>query len=571
MRALLVALALTLAWAAEAPAAARLAAVEWAGNARLPAGVLADSTGWRAGRSLDGAAWTALAEGVARAYAAIGNLAATVAGVSLSDTAGAVRARVTVDEGAQHRFGDIEILGARSLPAEEARRLLDAPAGEPFAGRRLERGIGRLLERYDELGRPFTQVRLRRVTLRGEWVDAQLDVVESDSAVVENVVVDGPHRTAAGTLRRALRGIEGAPYRSELAAAGRSRLLDLGVFASVGEPRFQLTAAGRGELRYAVVEAGGSSFDGIVGYQGQDNSLSGLARLALANIAGTARQADAFWQGRGAGRSEFRFRYREPFLVGTRLTAGLGFTHELEDTLYTRTEYGLEAGLPLGEGAALGLGVEGGRVVASFGPVARTTWQGTRISLRRRSRGWLDGAPLMDLFGYSAVLVTSQRFTRETLPDGSGRRGRLLTLTLDAAAERRLGERRFVTLGLEGRYRDGDRAALPVYDLFPLGGAASLRGYREDEFRAARYLLLRADHGWGRAGSRVYLFLDQAVFYRAPEAALSTGEAATRYRAGYGFGASLPSGLGRVGLEFAWGRGDGPLDAKLHLRLRSRF
>jgi outer membrane protein assembly factor BamA len=398
-----------------------------------------------------------------------------------------------------------------------------------------------------------------------------VDVVESESALVDSVVVDGPHRTRPAALRRALGGVAGTPYRGELGEVGRSRLLDLGVFANVGEPRFEMVAPGRGWLRYDVVEAGGSNFDGIVGYQGQDNSLSGLARLSLANIAGTARQADAYWQGQGAGRSEIRFRYREPFVLGTRTSVELGFTNELEDTLYTRTEYGLEAGLPLGEGAALGLGVEGGRVVPGGGAGWRTTWQGTRVSLRRRSRGWREGAPPLELFGYSAVLVTSQSFTRETLADGSGRRGNRLTLTLDAAGERRLGERRFVTLGLDGRFRSGDRAVLPVYDLFPLGGAASLRGYREEEFRAARYLLLRAEHGWGRAGTRAYLFLDQAVFYRKPDPSLSTGEGATSYRAGYGVGASVPSGLGRVGLELAWGRGDGPLDAKLHLRLRSQF
>ena len=556
--------------AAGAPAG-RLGGVEWVGNRRVSAGALADSSGWRPGRELDSAAWQALADGVTRAYAAVGHLEARVGDLSLTPAADGVRARVTVEEGPRFRFGRIEIEGARALEPEEARRLLDSPAGEEFSSARLERGIGRLLERYDEIGRPFTQVRVRRVELAEARVDAVVDVIESDSARVDSVVLDGPQRTRPGTLRRALRGIAGAPYRRDLGEAGRSRLLDLGIFTSVGEPRFELVAPGRGWLRYAVTEAAGSRFDGIIGYQGQDNSLSGLARLSLANLGGSARQADAYWQGRGAGRSEFRFRYREPFVPGTRMSAGVAFSQELQDTLYTRTEYGLEAGLPLGEGASLGLGLEGGRVVAGYGPVTRTTWQGTRVAVRRRSRGWREGGPPAAPFGYSVVLATSQRFTRETLEDGSGRRGDRLSLTLDAAGERRLGAARFATLGVEGRYRSAGGQPLPVYDRFPLGGAASLRGYREEEFRTTRHLLVRAEYGWGRTGARVYLFLDQALFARGGDATLSTPPAATEYRAGYGAGGSLPSGLGRVGLELAWGHGDGPLDAKLHLRLQSLF
>src|SRR5204862_6777637 len=127
----------------------------------------------------------------------------------------------------------------------------------------------------------------------------------------------------------------------------------LGTFTSVGEPRFELMAPGRGLLRYPVTEGGQSAFEGVLGYQGEGRSVAGSARLLLDNIAGTARRAELSWQGRGSGNADFRFAYREPYVLGWPVAAGLSFAQELADSLYTRTDFGTSAELATGEGLAL--------------------------------------------------------------------------------------------------------------------------------------------------------------------------------------------------------------------------
>jgi outer membrane protein assembly factor BamA len=124
-------------------------------------------------------------------------------------------------------------------------------------------------------------------------------------------------------------------------------------------------------------------------------------------------------------------------------------------------------------------------------------------------------------------------------------------------------------LAVESRLRFGDPDPIPLYDRHPLGGAARLRGYREEAFRTSRYGLAALELGWQWGEARAFLFLDQALFRGDP--ADSTSAARARYRAGYGCGLALPTALGRLGVDFGWGEGDGPLDAKLHLRLDSRF
>ena len=579
-RAWIVGAALALALAAEPAAAAELggfssvagrtlSSVRWSGSGPLAAGELEASTGWRAGAVLDAARWQALGEGVARAGSARGRLDARVARVTFEEDGARVRAEVSIDAGPAYRVGHVGLFGVPPADSAQAARWLGVATGEAWSDERLSAGLERLVTELGARGKPFAQARIRRLAARGGVADVDIAVAEGDSARVDSVRVDGPSRTRPAIVRRALAGLAGAPYDPRRADEARARLVHLGTFASVGEPRFEMTGPGRGLLRYPVAEGGGSSFEGVLGYQGEGGSVAGTARLTLDNIAGTARSAALSWQGRGSGSADFRFAYREPFLFGLPVGAGLSFAQELADTTYTRTDYGVSAEMAAGEGLALELGVGGVRVVTENGDVRRSNRQRTWAALTRESEGWRADGESGRRRASRLEIRTAQEFLHDHLADGSEARDRATELTARAAMGTPWSGR-VVRARLEGGLRLGASRELGVYDLFPIGGAESLRGYRERQFRAARYGLVRLEHGWRLGDGDVFVFADQALFGREALSD-STAGTKTRYRAGYGFGAWLPTAVGRAGLSLGWGRGDGPRDAKVHLTLQSRF
>ncbi|HKA25465.1 MAG TPA: hypothetical protein VKF80_10825 [Candidatus Eisenbacteria bacterium] len=548
-----------------------LTSVRWSVDGALPVTRLEQETGWRAGAVLDPARWKALSEGVARTGAASGYLGARVTQLSFEDEGGKLAASVTVAAGEPCRLGRVDLYGVRAADSLAARRALGLDTGEPWSEEKVSAALSRLVNDLVAAGHPFAQARVKRLSVADGQADVEIAVLPGDSAVVDSVHLDGSHRTKPTVVKHALAGLQGEPYDPRRADEARTRLQHLGTFESVGEPRFELTSPGRGRLRYDVAEGRQSSFDGVVGYQGEGHALAGTARLQLENIAGTARRAELSWQGRGAGNADFLLSYREPFFFGLPIATGISFTQQLADSQYTRTDYDLGFEFTAGEGLALEVGLGGGRVVTDHGAVQRSNRQRTWAALRKESEGWRTSGSSGRRAAWRLELNTSQEFVRDHAVTGASAHDRIYSLGLGSqfAAP---WSRRVARVGLSGGLRIADRQDLGTYDLYPLGGSESLRGYREHQFYASRFALLRLEHGWRLKDGDVFLFLDQALFdHPTGDLADSTGGSETRYRAGYGFGAWLPTSVGRAGLSLGWGRGDGPLDAKLHLTLKSQF
>jgi translocation and assembly module TamA len=548
-----------------------LTAVEWTGNEAVSSAVLGRASGWINGALFDESMWQELAPRVRGSYAPLGYLTCRVNDVELSPEGGGLRARIRLDEGQRYRFGSIEIDGVADEEAEVVRRDLGLEPGDTWSPDRLEEGIGRVLERQAAEGRPYTQVRVRQVTLQDGLASVAFLVVKSDTVRVDSVRVDGLGQTREQLVHRIVKPLVGQPYDPAAAADARAGLLSLGVFTHVSAAEFLLTSPGRGQLVYHVEEAASNAFEGAFGYQGEGQGALGFARLHIGNLAGTARQADLVWEGRGHGVSFFDLHYAEPFVAGLPVRGDLNFSQELQGQVYTRTDAGLSATFGMGRGGNATLGLGAGRVVVGAGPVASSSRRGVRLELNRGSGIPLGTLGALRIGSYRFGLLAGLDLLNETLRESGEKQGRLSTLGLDAGITQPTAGSRFLSLALHCRARFSGERAIPVYDLFPVGGVQSLRGYREDAFRAAHLALLRAEYGLVFPRSRLFLFLDQAIFYRAREALDSTGRPETRYRAGYGLGTSYVSPLGELALLLGWGEGTGPLDAKLHLQLLSRF
>jgi outer membrane protein assembly factor BamA len=210
------------------------------------------------------------------------------------------------------------------------------------------------------------------------------------------------------------------------------------------------------------------------------------------------------------------------------------------------------------------------RTVLETGPVEHATATTTEagFELDRRDN------PFVPRRGTAFRLSSGTVFKTETLrPDGSGSsKATQLVAHALGQASRPTGASAGARAELEGGLRLSNEPVVPVYDLDFVGGATTLRGYREGEFQVARWAVARLEYGVFTAESgRVFAFLDQGVLDRPFLGEAGEAQNTTLYRAGYGIGIEAPLTLGRLGLTLGYGKGDGPLDGKLHVRLTSRF
>jgi outer membrane protein insertion porin family len=126
-------------------------------------------------------------------------------------------------------------------------------------------------------------------------------------------------------------------------------------------------------------------------------------------------------------------------------------------------------------------------------------------------------------------------------------------------------------LAAELHLRDFSSSTIDGSDLFRLGGASTLRGYREGQFFGSRMVWTNLEYRFLVAPRSYFFgFIDVGYIVQPVIAALSM-TASEQSKIGYGIGVRMDSALGLIGVSFALGEGDTFSTSKIHIRLMNEF
>ena len=320
-----------------------------------------------------------------------------------------------------------------------------------------------------------------------------------------------------------------------------------------------------------MTEGGANRFDGIIGYQpprGDEESgtVTGLVNLGLRNLFGTGRRLDARWERATSEISELEIRYLEPWVAGLPLNLSGGLRQRQQDSAYVRR--GLEGAVTFLWSSDLELtaSVAQTTVIPSEGvtDVARGSTLAGGLELRIDTRDNVynprSGITLRNSYSGGSK--------RSSTADGE-RHSSVQRLEVDAEYFQALWPRTVLAVALHGReLRGGD---LDVSDLYRLGGANSLRGYREEQFSGTRlgWTSLEFRYSLGRR-TFAFAFYDFGYIAQSPDPSRNRPEFSAT-RGGYGIGGRLETALGILGVSYALGEGDGLAEGKIHFGLVNEF
>lgn len=487
---------------------------------------------------------------------------------------------VMVDEGAPARVRRAHVSGAAYFPEATVRRELGLAPGDPFDPRRLTERIEVLLSNYDAAGYPFVQVWVDSIGIDADSaaVDVSLYVVEGSPRTVQSVVVEGLRKTRP-ELAVKIAGIEpGTPYRSQLLEDAYLRMVSSAVFTDVGYPTVRMSAGGEGVDAVLKVDepARSHTFAAALGYasanDNTDRVLSGFVQLELNNIGGSLKDFGANWQNDGIGRNETHIRYRDRLFLGRRLALGVRLEQIGQDTLYTWQSAGIEGERGMGRVAGTLLGISlggfGDRNVFSEGPLLRSSRWRARTgahamwgSDRAGSYARLGGAVAF-AFKHNTYRADSSAVAdvRQTIYDG--------TLGLMIPAWRSLH------VAVDGRvdWLQSDETSVPLSEQFYIGGARTVRGYRENQFHGRRIAYARNELRLGRSPrDGFYAFVDAGYVRQETAQADGTIRIDGTGLTGYGFGVRSLSKAGRLDLSFAVSDGISLRSTKVHVLLEQNF
>jgi hypothetical protein len=487
---------------------------------------------------------------------------------------------VVVDEGAPARVRRMHVAGTTHLSGAEVTRELGLEPGSTFDPRRFSTRMESLLSRYDADGYPFVEVWVDSIGVDADSaaVDVSLYVVEGTTRTVENVVVEGLKKTRPD-LATKIAGIEpGVAYRSQLLEDAYLRVVASGVFTDVEYPTVRMSADGSGvdAVLHVNEPARSHLFAAALGYasasDNTDRVLSGYAQLELNNIGGTLKDFAASWTNDGAGRNETHIRYRDRLFLGHRLGMGLRLEQVGQDTLYTWQSAGIEGERGLGRvaGTLLGLSLAGygDRNVFSEGMLLRSS--------RWRAKGGASAMWGSDRAGSYARLGADVTFAfkHNSYRDDATGPGDVRQTIYDGTAGLLFPAWRSLHVAIDGRieWLESEEQDVPLSEQFYLGGARTVRGYRENQFHGRRLGYARNELRLGRsARDGFYAFVDAGyVRQETPQTGGTTLVDGTGLT-GYGFGVRSLSRVGRLDLSFAVSDGLSLRQTKVHVLLEQNF
>ena len=449
-------------------------------------------------------------------------------------------------EGTRTRVASVEVRGDLGFDQSDVRLAFGLARGMVLLESDLRQRLDRLLRFYEDRGYPFCALR----------PDVQFD---SDGARVQAVVSPGPlvhvnavrfegnQTTREDVLLRHISFVAGEVYDQRRVDAFVRRLQNLPFIDRVYTPELVSTGDEMG-LVIGLEESHHTRIEGVLGV-GSGQGLTGEIALDVLNFSGGGREGYALWSRQGVGLSNLRVSYREPYVLNSPLS-GWGEVEMFARTGYVTHKFGGGADVSVGEGARFFGGVAHRRVLPDS----------AGLGFYESERMWsLESGVRFDQRGHAmSGWVAEIRGEMGEVSDGIRR----VQWGVDGQVFLPVGRQSIIA----GRARAlwvGQKGDVPQTAGIWLGGAESLRGYREEMFWGTNAGWVNVEWRWLLGPkTRLFAFVD---------AGRIEGAGSRSWPVSYGVGLLANGRMGAVGIDYGLPRGESLGQGMVHVRMVSAF
>ena len=491
-----------------------------------------------------------------------------------------VEIRVFLNEGKPSVVRQIELDSCRNINAAEVYAVMKLHDGDLFVPSILEEDIQSILQLYERKGYPLAKVVIQNISFTDSIKEMsariQIQIIEGNELHITELRIEGNKTTKDYVIIREARLQKNELFSGDLPEKIKQRLDHLQLFSSVSLPELYLIDTGRAGLSEKVVEGNQNSFDGVLGYIPSSGSsgggyLTGLVNISLRNLFGTGRKLSARWYQENQSTQETEIHYLEPWVASYPVNVQLGFFQRKQDSTFVKTQYDISADLMLTDEFSVGVSFSQCGVYPAQGygssVMAQSNTSNLGVSIRYDSRD-NPTTPTRGIL-YSTEYQTGSKHSSTSVLDSVEVKSTTQRLVFDFSYYLSTFYRQ--VLAAELHLRDFSSGDMDISDLFQLGGASTLRGYREGQFLGSRIVWTNLEYRFLVAPrSFFYGFVDVGNIVQPDIAAINMA-ASEQTKVGYGIGVRLDSSLGLIDVSFALGEGDTFSTAKIHIRLINEF
>jgi outer membrane protein assembly factor BamA len=466
-----------------------------------------------------------------------------------------------LEPGPVFALGNIQVTG--SPPFTAVQLGIAAYAGEPATAGNLDAIADRIRSYLLDHGHPFAFVAVDFAAREDAPIADLAIVVRGGEGYKFGGYKHSGSRTRPDVLDRLSLLKYGETYSEARLRLAGERLARTGYYEAVA-PGALFRDSTRNLLypSLALTDLKGNRLSGLLGYDSEKKGgagLNGFLDVHLINLRGTARDLDFTFDSKKTSQStdsrEARLAYTEPWLPGMRIGARLEAGVAIEDSVYseTRGEIGLFQDLDFHSRCLLSIARQSNHdFISGTRSDAEIAGLGFQYDARDRVPGTLRGARFsMRVNGVHRNLGDTAYYLVQGLNE----------LSVWGNAGRWVGHAAFSGSGnwpLEGRSNRGE--------LYELGGANTIRGFREKEFLTNLFLYGNFEAQFLLAPkSRAALFVTPAFINRPG------GDIYWRRVVGYGLGLESGAKDWTFGVSYALNPDRSIGDGFVHLSVTNNF
>ncbi len=486
-----------------------------------------------------------------------------------------------IQENAKAKVGNFKLQGNKFFTESFLKQKNNLRGGGPFTQSLLEQEIDQILKLYDQNGFAYCQILPEQIQIdkRG-LVNFALKIIEGPQVKIQKVIFVDARESSVSIWEKAL-GIKSGQIFSTMMVEKSLKRLDK--IANLKEtPTYKLESSADvqwANLRIKIKEEKNNSVEGILGYapSPQSTKYSGMwigrINLAFSNFLGGLRETQIRWEKKDLFSSSLVFSFQQRYLFDLPLAAKISFMQNDQDTSYIRTAVKTEWGYSWNEhfNSALELGWE--RVIPE--KESQTTLAisqkynlGVNLSL-----DYLDfyynprqGIYYQTQLGYALQKDNATSNYTPTKP-----RSHNLTSLIKLQNFIPTFSNQSLMISANFGKIKSDQIVVPLFNQFRLGGIATLRGFREDQFSGTQVFWSNLEYRFLLSKlSRFFIFTDYGYFSRHS----LQNEAIKKIsgnKLGYGLGLRVESKVGLWGIDFGWGQKDQLSQGKVHIGVVNRF
>ncbi len=492
---------------------------------------------------------------------------------------------VSISEGMPTLIRDIHVVNPPSNSLFVS-KILDDLKGSIFTSTIFESAFSEILVWYENNGFPFALIQIESVSFTADtlknssFADFVISINTKQKSRIDIVEIEGNSKTKENVIIRSSQIQLGQEYSQELINNIPDRLNRLRFFEPVAIPEFYFNSKGSGVLKITVKEKETNNFDGIAGYvpssnENEEGYFTGYININLRNLFGTGRAALIKWQQQNANSQELELRYLEPWIFNYPFNIEVGLFQRKQDSTYVQRNVDakleflatqdISASVVFGSQSTIPTENKSNSFTV-FSSSLLSAGFNFRIDTRDDFYSPTNGLFFNSLYKYSSKNIDgpAKYLTPGLITKTSQQR-----VEFDFLFYKSLFTNQIAVINLHGRELSGSN--LELSDLYFLGGANSMRGYREKQFQGNRIIWSNLEYRFLLSRrSFAFAFLDSGYYLRNSNSNNNSDEL-SEFKYGYGFGLNIETSLGVLGVSFALGKGDSFSDGKIHFGIVNEF